>query len=104
MSDAPVRMTMSPTIVVAVLHREDCGEDSDCAVCVIRRGKARSKESRKHAGLTCRCQISRPVTRGFQRAPDFPCLVTRLPRLPDPQDHLKPWLTAQELAIVHACL
>src|SRR5262249_4748292 len=26
--DAPVRMTMSPTVVFAFLHREDCGEDA----------------------------------------------------------------------------
>jgi hypothetical protein len=50
------------------LHRDDCGEDSDLALCVDKQSELKLKESRKHAGLTSRSQISGSSTRGFHFA------------------------------------
>jgi hypothetical protein len=44
-------------LVASICTAKMCGGDSDRTACVKRPGRARFKESRKHAGSTRRCQI-----------------------------------------------
>lgn len=86
------------------MHRESCGGDSDCAACVGRQGQGKFKESRKHAGLTRRCQIPRPNPRRFLPRPKSRHFATRLPRLYDPENLYLKCVPAQFLAIMHTRL
>jgi len=71
-----------------------CGDDSDCTTCVKRKDERKFKESRKHAGLTRRSQISGPSTHGFRSSRDF--------RRRTPSDPL-PTLNA-DVHQTHGCL
>jgi hypothetical protein len=60
-----------PLTVVDRYLRDVGGDDSDCIDCVSRQGEIKFEESRKHAGLTSRSQISRLSIRCFRIARHF---------------------------------
>ena len=97
---------MSPTLAFVASYKQapliTCGGDSDCAACAERLGQRSFEESRKHAGSTRRCQISRPDFDGFHPVPKFRQFSPSLPCLANRWNHRLHCLTAQRLAIMHA--
>jgi hypothetical protein len=93
MSDA-MRITLSPAVVARLLRREHCGENSDPAVWAVRGKEIKLKESRKHAGLTSRSQVSPQARRGFQIARKPSILHPGYPETWLLNLHAQPWVPA----------